>query len=221
MNMHLLEHESPIDTSLRKGAKSMFFSIEEILRAFGYFALFGFVFAESGLFFGFFLPGDSLLFTAGILAAKGVFDIYILILGTFVCAFFGDQVGYWTGKKFGSAFFSRPDSFFRNPVHMEKAKRFYVKHGKKAIAIARFVPVVRTFAPILAGTAQMDYPTFITYNALGGAIWCATFIGGGYLLGNILPESGDVMTLIIVAIIVISLIPVANEVYIEWKNGRM
>jgi membrane-associated protein len=199
----------------------MFFSIEEILRAFGYFAIFGFVFAESGLFFGFFLPGDSLLFTAGILAAKGVFEIYILLIGTFGCAFLGDQVGYWTGKKFGSAFFSRPDSFFRNPAHMEKAKRFYAKPGKKAIALARFVPVVRTFAPILAGTAQMDYKTFITYNALGGAIWCTTFIGGGYLLGNILPESGDVLTLIIVAIIVISLIPVANEVYIEWKKGTM
>jgi membrane-associated protein len=199
----------------------MIFSIEEILRTFGYFALFGFVFAESGLFFGFFLPGDSLLFTAGILAAKGLFDINILILGTIVCAFLGDQVGYWTGKKFGSAFFSKPNSFFRKPAHMEKAKAFYAKHGKKAIALARFVPVVRTFAPILAGTAQMDYPTFITYNALGGVIWCATFIGAGYLLGNILPESGNILTLIVIAIIVISLLPLANEVYMEWKKGKM
>ena len=101
----------------------MIFSIEEILRTFGYFALFGFVFAESGLFFGFFLPGDSLLFTAGILAANGHLNIYTIILGSIICAFLGDQVGYWTGKRFGAAFFSKPDSFFRKPVYMEKAEQ--------------------------------------------------------------------------------------------------
>src|SRR5512136_717186 len=111
----------------------MFFPTEEILYSSGYIALFSFVFAESGLFFGFFLPGDSLLFTAGILAAKDFFDLEIVLLCTFLCAFLGDQVGYWTGKHFGSTFFSRPRSFFRNPEHMEKAKKFYLRHGKKAI----------------------------------------------------------------------------------------
>ena len=193
----------------------------EILRTFGYFALFGFVFAESGLFFGFFLPGDSLLFTAGILAANGHLDIYTIIFGSIICAFLGDQVGYWTGKRFGAAFFSKPGTFFRNPVYMEKAEKFYQKHGKKAIVLARFVPIVRTFAPILAGTGRMDYPTFVTYNALGGIFWCLLLIGAGYILGNILPNSGEFLTLIIFAIIVVSMIPVANEAYGEWKKRKI
>jgi membrane-associated protein len=195
----------------------MIFSIEGILSTFGYLALFGFVFAESGLFFGFFLPGDSLLFTAGVLAAKGLLDINMILPGTFVCAFLGDQVGYWTGKRFGPAFFSKPKSFFRNPSHMEKAGKFYLKHGKKAIVLARFVPVVRTFAPILAGTARMDYRTFVMYNAIGGLVWSTTFIGAGYILGNVLPESENALTLIIFAIIAVSLIPIAAEAYGEWK----
>jgi len=199
----------------------MIFSIEEILRTFGYFALFGFVFAESGLFFGFFLPGDSLLFTAGIIAANGHLDIYTVILGSIICAFLGDQVGYWTGKRFGAAFFSKPDTFFRKPIYMEKAERFYLKHGKKAIVLARFVPIVRTFAPILAGTGRMNYSTFVTYNALGGIFWCALLIGSGYILGNILPKSGEALTLIILAIIVVSMIPVANEAYREMKKGKI
>lgn len=199
----------------------MIFSIEEILSTFGNLALFGFVFAESGLFFGFFLPGDSLLFTSGILAARGLLDIDVIVIGTIVCAFLGDQVGYWTGERFGPSFFSRPNSFFRNPRHMEKAKDFYAKHGKKAIAIARFVPVVRTFAPILAGTVHMDYSTFVIYNAFGAIIWSTTFIGAGYLLGGALPESGGVLKLVILAIIIISLIPVMSEVYSEWKKGKI
>lgn len=199
----------------------MIFSIEETLRTFGYFALFGFVFAESGLFFGFFLPGDSLLFTAGILAANRHLDIYTIMLGSIICAFLGDQVGYWTGKRFGAAFFSKPNSFFRKPVYMEKAEKFYIKHGKKAIVLARFVPIVRTFAPILAGTGRMHYRTFVTYNALGGISWCMLLIGTGYILGNILPKSGDVLTLVILAIVVVSLIPVANEAYVEWKKTKM
>jgi membrane-associated protein len=198
----------------------MIFSIEEILGTFGYFALFSFVFAESGLFFGFFLPGDSLLFTSGILASKGLLDIYVIIVGTIICAFLGDQVGYWAGKRFGPSFFSKPKSFFRNPVHMEKAKKFYARHGRKAIVLARFVPVVRTFAPILAGTGRMDYRTFVAYNALGGIIWSTAFIGAGYLIGNILPNSGDVFTFIVLAIIVVSLIPVATEMYRDLKKTK-
>jgi membrane-associated protein len=199
----------------------MIFSIEEILRTFGYFALFGFVFAESGLFFGFFLPGDSLLFTAGIIAANGHLNIYAVIMGSIICAFLGDQVGYWTGKKFGKAFFSKPDTFFRKPIYMEKAEKFYLKHGKKAIVLARFVPIVRTFAPILAGTGRMNYSTFVTYNALGGIFWCTLLIGSGYILGNILPKSGEVLTLIILAIIVVSMIPITNEAYREWKKEKI
>jgi membrane-associated protein len=161
---------------------------------------------------------QNILFTAGILAAKDFFDLKIVLFGTFLCAFLGDQVGYWTGKHFGPTFFSSPRSFFRNPKHMEKAKEFYLRHGKKAIVLARFVPVVRTFAPILAGTVLMDYSTFVKYNAIGGAFWCLTFVGAGYILGNVLPVSEDILTFIISSIIIISLIPIAAELYSDWKN---
>jgi len=197
-----------------------FLSAEYVLSTFGMIALFGFVFAESGLFFGFFLPGDSLLFTAGIFASKGFFDIWFVLAGVIVCAFVGDQVGYWTGKKFGPSFFSKQGSFFRNPKYIEKAQAFYDKHGKKAIVLARFVPVVRTFAPIFAGTAKMDYATFTLYNAIGGIVWSCLFLGAGYALGNVLPSSGEALTVIVIAIIFVSLLPVAYEVWGEYKSRK-
>jgi len=197
-----------------------FLSAEYVLQTFGMIALFGFVFAESGLFFGFFLPGDSLLFTAGIFASKGFFDIWFILAGVIVCAFVGDQVGYWTGNKFGPGFFCKQGSFFRNPKYIEKAKAFYEKHGKKAIVLARFVPVVRTFAPILAGTAKMDYATFTLYNAIGGMVWSCLFLGAGYALGNVLPSSGEALTIIVFAIIVVSLLPVLYEFWGEYKNRK-
>ena len=187
--------------------------IEGILRTFGYFALYGFVFAESGLFFGLFLPGDSLLFTAGLLAAKGFFDIYAVVLGSIACAFLGDQVGYWSGEKFGSKFFDRPGDLFRDPKHIRRAKAFYEKHGKKTIVLARFVPAVRTFAPIFAGTAGMDYGTFTAYNALGGILWVAGFSLAGFFLGTLIPE--ELMSAAIIAIIAISFVPIAWEYYKE------
>jgi len=197
-----------------------FLSAEYVLQTFGMIALFGFVFAESGLFFGFFLPGDSLLFTAGIFASKGFFDIWFILAGVIVCAFIGDQVGYWTGKKFGPAFFSKQGSFFRNPKYIEKAQAFYDKHGKKAIVLARFVPVVRTFAPIFAGTAKMDYATFTLYNAIGGIVWSCLFLGAGYALGNVLPSTGEALTVIVLAIIFVSLLPVVYEFWGEYKNRK-
>jgi len=197
-----------------------FLSAEYVLQAFGMIALFGFVFAESGLFFGFFLPGDSLLFTAGIFASKGFFDIWFVLAGVIVCAFLGDQIGYWTGKKFGPAFFSKDGSFFRNPKYIKKAQAFYDKHGKKAIVLARFVPVVRTFAPIFAGTAKMDYATFTIYNAIGGIIWSCLFLGAGYALGNVLPSTGEALTVIVLAIIFVSLLPVFYEVWGEYKGRK-
>ncbi len=187
--------------------------LEGLLRTFGYFALYGFVFAESGLFFGLFLPGDSLLFTAGLLSAKGFLDIYAVVLGSIVFAFLGDQVGYWTGEKFGSKFFDRPGDLFRDPKHIKRAKAFYEKHGRKMIVLARFVPAVRTFAPIFAGTAGMDYKTFTAYNALGGILWVAGFSLAGYYLGTVIPE--EFMTAAILAIIAISFVPIAWEYYRE------
>src|SRR3989338_7259817 len=135
--------------------------ITQTLLSFGYFALFGIVFAESGLFFGFFLPGASLLFTAGVLASQGIFDIYIALIGTAFFAIAGDQVGYWMGKKYGKRFFNKEGRFFRNPKHITEAEKFYEKHGKKAIVFARFIPAIRTFAPIVAGIGNMEYKTFV------------------------------------------------------------
>ena len=184
---------------------------EGLLLGFGYFALFGIVFAESGLFFGFFLPGDSLLFTAGLIASRGIFDIKVALVGTAISAILGDQVGYWMGNKFGRRFFNKPGSFFRNPQHVEEAEAFYAKHGKIAIVIARFVPVVRTFAPIVAGIGSMEYRTFIAYNIIGGVLWSAVFLLGGYFLGSVLPDAGNIMAGIVLAIVVITTFPIVIE----------
>ncbi|HZX19944.1 MAG TPA: VTT domain-containing protein [archaeon] len=191
--------------------------IEGVLFGFGYFALFAIVFAESGLFFGFFLPGDSLLFTAGVLASKGFFDLNLVLIGVAFFAIAGDQVGYWTGSKFGKSFFNKPGSFFRNPKHIEEAQDFYEKHGKKTIVLARFVPVIRTFAPIVAGIGKMNYKEFLFYNIAGGILWTFIFVLAGYFLGSTIPNSGEAITLVILAIIVISFIPIIYELLKKKK----
>lgn len=197
----------------------LFSSIEGFLLAFGYFALFGMVFAESGLFFGFFLPGDSLLFTAGLLASQGVFDIWFVLVGVSICAILGDQVGYWTGARFGRGLFNNPKSFFFTPKHIEEAEAFYAKHGKKTIVFARFVPVVRTFAPIVAGMGKMEYKTFFTYNILGGILWTIIFVLAGYFAGSLFPEAGDWLTVAVLAIILISVLPLIYKV-IKARKGK-
>lgn len=198
----------------------MDFSPESILRTFGYAALYSFVFAESGLFFGFFLPGDSLLFTAGILASKGLLDIYAIVIGCIICAFLGDQIGYWTGDKFGTKFFNKPGSLFQDPKNITRAEEFYEKHGKKTIVLARFVPVVRTFAPIVAGAAKMRYNEFVAYNLAGGALWATAFPAAGYLFGSAMPNSGEAMTIAIIGIIAVSFLPILYEAYCEWKKEK-
>ncbi len=186
-------------------------NLEALLLSFGYVLLFGMIFAESGLFFGFFFPGDSLLFAAGVLAGKGFFDIHIVWFGTTICAIAGDQVGYWTGAKFGKDFFNKPGSFFRDPKHIQEAEDFYNKHGKKTIVLARFVPAVRTFAPIVAGIAKMDYREFVFYNVTGGILWTTLFVFAGYFIGVSIPNAGDTITLVMLAIIVLSLVPLALQ----------
>ena len=192
-----------------------FLNVEAMLNTFGYAALFGFIFAESGLFFGFILPGDSLIFTAGLLAQKGYLNISFVIIGGIICAFLGDQVGYWTGDKFGMGFFSKPGDFFRDPKHVKRANDFFEKHGKKTIVMARFVPAVRTFVPIVAGTAKMDYKSFVAYNFLGGALWVTAFSALGYFFGSVLPNSAEYVSVAIIAIIAISLLPIAYEFHKE------
>lgn len=165
------------------------------------------IFAESGLFFGFFFPGDSLLFTAGFLASKGFLNEWILLPVVFVAAVLGDNVGYWFGKKVGPKIFSREHSLLFNKKHVTTAQAFYEKHGVKTIILARFVPAVRTFAPIVAGVGKMHYPTFLTYNLVGGLLWGVGVTAAGLFLGNLIPDIDKFLLPIIVGIILISASP--------------
>lgn len=199
---------------------SLFAVFEYFLTTFGYAALFFIVFAESGLFFGFFFPGDSLLFAAGLLSSQGVFRIEWVLPLIAIAAILGDQAGYWTGAKFGRQLFNKPKSVFFNPKHITDAEAFYAKHGKKTIVLARFVPAVRTFAPIVAGMAKMDHATFTTYNILGGILWTLIFVFAGFFLGHLIPNAGDYITIVIAVIIALSLIPIAFEVLKRKKNSE-
>jgi membrane-associated protein len=171
------------------------------------------VFVETGLFVGFFLPGDSLLVTAGIFAATGDLDLAALLGGTSICAIVGDQVGFWIGRRAGQALYSRPDSRIFKRKHLEKAHAFYEKYGAKTIVIARFVPIVRTFAPAVAGAADMAYRTFVTYNVVGGLLWVWSMVLLGYFLGRTLPNIDRYIHIVIVVVILLSILPGVIEVY--------
>jgi membrane-associated protein len=186
-------------------------SLEEMIRWGGLVLLFLIVFSESGLFFGFFLPGDSLLFTAGLLAAAGFFNIWTLMLALIVAAILGDQIGFWTGRYLGKKLIQWPDGRFFKKHYVTQAHEFYEKHGVMAIILARFIPIVRTFAPIVAGTVNMSYKKFVTYNVLGGIIWVFSMVGAGYLLVRFIPGIKDYLHIVILVIIVASLIPVVHE----------
>jgi len=177
------------------------------IKSVGYIGLFAIIFAESGLFIGFFLPGDSLLFTAGFLASQGFLNIWILAPITFLAAILGDNFGYAFGKKVGPAIFKREDSWFFHKDHLERAKVFYEKYGAKTLVLARFLPIVRTFAPILAGVGKMHYRTFFFYNVLGGFLWAVGMAGLGYFLGATIPGVDKYLIPIILAIIVLSALP--------------
>ncbi len=203
----------------------MHFDLFELLHSFGGYAMwviFLIVFAESGLFFGFFLPGDSLLFTAGVLASQGFMNIALVCVGSFIAAVLGDSVGYWFGHTYGKKFFNKPDSIVRTPDHIVKAEKFYEKHGKKTIIIARFVPAVRTFAPIVAGIGSMDYKTFISYNVVGGFLWGVGMTLAGFFLGSLIPaEKVDKYLLPIIAVIVVvSIIPAIHHIWQERQEAK-
>lgn len=183
------------------------FNLEAIIRSAGYLGLFGIVFAESGLLIGFFLPGDSLLFTAGFLASQGYLHIGLLITLCSVAAIIGDSVGYAFGAKVGPKIFTRPDSLLFHHEHIERAQNFYAKHGKKTLILARFMPIIRTFAPILAGVGKMHYSTFLTYNIIGGIGWASGLSLFGYFLGRMVPSADRYILPIVAAIIVISVAP--------------
>ena len=185
-----------------------FFQIEPLIRTIGLFGIFCFIFAESGLFFGFFLPGDSLLFTAGVLASAGYFNVLFLFIGSFFCAVLGDSFGYYFGKKIGPRIFFKPNSFFWNKKNLEKTNIFYDKHGNKTVTLARFVPIVRTFAPIMAGVGNMKYKTFLFWNMLGGILWTSLMVFVGYFLGNSIKNIDHFILPIVMVIIIISILPI-------------
>lgn len=182
-------------------------TIISLLQTTGLAGVFLIVFAESGLFIGFFLPGDSLLFTAGFLASQGVFPMAILMVGACAAAIAGDNVGYWFGKRVGPRLFSREDSLLFRRAHAQKAEAFYERHGGKTIILARFMPIVRTFAPIVAGVGNMNYRTFVIYNIAGGVLWTFGLSGLGYFLGSVIPNVDRYLLPIIGAIIALSVLP--------------
>ena len=189
-----------------------------LLRTFGTIGLFAIVFAESGLLFGFFLPGDSLLFTAGLLASQGQLNLPVILVGCFVCAVAGDQVGYAFGRRVGPSLFRRPDARLFKHSHVEKAQGYFDRYGAKTVVLARFVPIVRTFVPFVAGGANMTYPVFAFYNVTGAVAWVGICVGAGYLFGNI-PVVKDNFELVVIAIIAVSVLPIVVEVFKNWRRA--
>ncbi|MEK7628728.1 MAG: DedA family protein [Patescibacteria group bacterium] len=185
----------------------------------GYAGLTGIVFAESGLLFGFFFPGDSLLFTAGFLSSQGYFNIALLVPLLVVAAIAGDTVGYWSGRKAGPLIFTRPNSLFFSQQRVEQARLFFEKKGAMAIILARFIPAVRTLTPIVAGVAGMQYRTFVTYNVIGGFLWAGGVTLAGYFLGSLIPDVERYLLPIVGLIIAVSFIPLIRE-YLHSRTQK-
>jgi membrane-associated protein len=191
--------------------------IEGLIRTVGYVGLFAIVFAETGLFIGFMLPGDSLLITAGLIAQRGELNIVWLIVLLFVAAVTGDATGYWIGYRAGPRLFQREDSRFFKRRHLVKAEDFYEKHGGKTIVLARFMPFVRTFAPAVAGAARMPYGRFAFYNLFGGALWILSMTLLGYIVGEAVPNIDLLLLPLLVGIVLLSVAPPA---YHLWRERR-
>lgn len=190
----------------------MHLDVQFLVKSLGYFsylAIWGIIFAESGLLIGFFLPGDSLLVAAGFAASQNLLNIWVLIIGCFICAVLGDNVGYVTGSRMERRLFQKEDSKFFKKEYLARTQSFYEKYGKKTIVLARFVPIVRTFAPIIAGISGMKYKTFMTYNLVGGFVWTFGITSLGYFVGNLLPadQVDKYLLPIIVVVVLVSLLP--------------
>lgn len=200
------------------------FDLISFITVFGILGVALIIFAESGLLIGFFLPGDSLLFTAGFLVHSGILNvnIHLLVVILFFAAVLGDSVGYFFGKKVGPRIFKRKDSLLFKQENIRRAEKFYEKHGGKTIILARFIPIVRTFAPIVAGVGSMRYSTFLTYNLIGGALWAAGITYAGYYAGAWFESMGleidKVLLPAIAVIILISVLPPLVHIFKEKKN---
>jgi membrane-associated protein len=185
--------------------------IQGMIQFGGVFLVCAIIFVETGLFVGFFLPGDSLLVTAGIFAAAGSLNLGWLLALAALAAIAGDQVGYWIGRQAGQALYKREDSFFFKKRHLERAHEFYEKYGGKTIVIARFVPIVRTFAPPVAGAARMDYRRFVLYNIFGGLLWVLSTVLLGYFLGSSIPNVEKHIHIVIAIVVFVSILPAVFE----------
>ena len=195
-----------------KEAVKFIYDVQGLIQWGGMVMLCTIVFVETGLFVGFFLPGDSLLVSAGIFAAGGHLHLASLLILLSICAVVGDQVGYYIGRKAGRALFKRENSFLFKRRHLERAHEFYEKYGAKTIVIARFVPIIRTFAPAVAGAALMNYRRFVTYNVFGGVLWVFSTVLGGYFLGSAIPNINKHIHLVIAIVIFLSILPGIIEV---------
>jgi len=198
---------------------SNLYHFDELIRVGGYVVITAIVFAETGLLIGFFLPGDSLLVTAGLVAAgEGTINIWVLILCLCVAAIAGDSTGYAIGYHLGPRIFTREDSRWFHKDHLLRTQRFYEKYGVKTIVLARFVPIVRTFAPTVAGVGRMRYRTFLTYNVLGGIGWVLSMTLSGYFLGRAIPDIDRYLHWIIGVVIIVSVLPLVREWWLARRR---
>jgi membrane-associated protein len=194
------------------------------LGGFVYVGLFFIVFAETGLAVGFFLPGDSLLVVSGLFAAAGKLNIWLVLLAFFLGSVIGDSTGYWTGRTMGKRLFNREKSFIFKPSRVEKARAFSEKHGAKTVILARFVPIVRTFAPLVIGATEMPYTKFLTFSILGGALWIFSMVLGGYFLGGVIENAlgiklEDHIEKVVLVVIFLSIVPMIIE-FLKARFGK-
>lgn len=192
------------------------YNVPELIRLVGFYGLIIIVFAETGLLVGFFLPGDSLLITAGLFAARGDFDYAMLLLALIPAAIIGNATGYYIGHRTGMTLYSRPDSLLFRREHLQMTHEYYERHGGKTIILAQFIPILRTFAPVVAGVGEMGYRRFATYNVLGAILWVTSMTLAGYLLGNLVPNIEERIHIVVAVVIAVSLLPPA----IAWLRSR-
>jgi membrane-associated protein len=192
------------------------YALDDLIRWGGYVLLVAIVFTETGLLIGFFLPGDSLLITAGLVAAAGGLDIWLLNALLTVAAVVGDSVGYAIGYRAGPRIFTREDSRWFSRSHLVRTREFYERHGGKTIVLARFIPIIRTFAPVVAGVGRMEYRRFLAYNILGGVGWVVSLTWAGYLLGRTIPDIGRYIHIVIGIVVILSVVPIG----VEWWRAR-
>lgn len=183
------------------------YAVTDLIGWGGYLVLFLIIFAETGVFAGFFLPGDSLLITAGLFAAGGKLDIVLLNVILILAAVIGDSTGYWFGQRVGKKLFIREKSRIFKPKYIAKANEFYQKHGGKTIVISRFMPIVRTFAPIVAGAGEMKYKRFLSFNVIGGILWVTGLTLAGYFIGASVPNMEKHIGILVITVIFISFLP--------------